>query len=1042
MLNPNSARALFVSLLLLTAACSDTVQRQGSDPGPDLNASVGTPAVSGAAAGGPQSDIQPPHIGDPNEGGTASELFIRDLSYGRLVQVFDIEAGTGLRRPVYGDVVVGPNVATDGVDYQLDENLAHQEELTILHEAGSPAFDAALAAAELARVLIRDAGLPSQGGPWPMIPRNGAISIRFSDLLDASSVSSQNIGIQTGYPPVEDFAARVLVDRNHGALGDPDGDGIHSFYSTRVILDLTVSQLELLNSSEPLVSNAAGLPGSTGLSAANGVLRIPTRVSPAVGQVEILRNPAGNGLAFNGNGTIDTGVSSLDALRAFRSGGELTGDAFDGALPDTRRPRVVGRFEVNLGGTVVADPNVPGGFIVPVTTLLLPDCASPIAPGDLLVQGHDLIAVVYGLDMQSGASILGLKVRRLTTNGGDPSSGSGQIVTTYDAAQDDPRCFVAFSPVPGTPPNGGVATAANATVRFSEPMRSASLRPFDSFTVTRSSGPFTPHDYVVGEVVSAAGLDAFSFAHPSAPFAHQQGQAETYYANLGSGPKGPVDLAGNPLGAALPQVSFRLDPSEPSSANGGFAMRFHLQDEFFGDGLHELRYGQLLFDPVNERILPRPVSRFQVAADRNQPVPSVMTPFIGGTQTPLSSFGSKLHTLWRYCDVGFSLLDEEDFNVDVEGLSWAPVGGSVVSDFYPEFAIALSHSEWLPDEFLNTGSGFPQWPASGLKQPYANNYNDPIHDPGTIVHPKELGYVVTAGDLYTASSGTTMLPYPLNQGVAPGDARYYTWRDTALTALGGPSGHGAMLDQEELVLFGGVGVGGQNKTYPASGVPTIGLPLLMDIRCYASPAALGLNALDISLAANSSARPNFRAFSTGGYDTNNIAQVVDPDTEVTASGGYNPGSNPPGQPTLPTDNTFYIGELALVTRVSRSHSIWFDTGFSQATFAPPVLEHRPGGSPGGTSVVLAFRGATAIAGQNPSILADAGDLDPYGEALFPNFGVPAFTNGDGSWQDDIAQIDGSRYFQVRLTFISNAETGDTADLHSLGFAYLDATGPN
>ncbi len=127
-----------------------------------------------------------------------------------------------------------------------------------------------------------------------------------------------------------------------------------------------------------------------------------------------------------------------------------------------------------------------------------------------------------------------------------------------------------------------------------------------------------------------------------------------------------------------------------------------------------------------------------------------MTLFVGGIQTPLSSLGSKLHTLWRYCDVGFSLTDETNINMDVEGISWAPVGGSVVTDAYEEFQILLAHSEWLPDEYLSTSSGFPQWPGSGLRPTYANNYNDSVDDPGTVVHPKSYGYVVNPANLYQA----------------------------------------------------------------------------------------------------------------------------------------------------------------------------------------------------------------------------------------------------------------------------------------------------
>ena len=616
-------------------------------------------------------------------------------------------------------------------------------------------------------------------------------------------------------------------------------------------------------------------------------------------------------------------------------------------------------------------------------------------------------------------------------------AGGARLQTPFVLGVDNPPCFISYSPIPATPPNIGVDPAAKVVLRFSEPMDPATLRPFDTFTVTRIAGEPTPYDYVVGQVVPAADLRAFSFEHPGVPFAHQMGFEENYFVNLSSGVSGPTDLAGNPLVEALPQSNFALRSIDESSVNAGFAMRFDTADEFGNDGQFELRNGQLLYDPVNERILPRPVSRFDVAADRNQPLPSVMTQFVGGIQTPLSKLGSKLQAVWRYVDVGFSLTDETNINMDIEGLSWAPVGASVVTDAYEEFAIILAHSEWLPDEILDPMSGFPAFPNSGLKPVYANNLNDATNDPGTTVHPKPEGYVVNPSNLYTASSGTSMLPYPLNQEIALEDYRYYTWRDTALTAVGGPNNAGAILAQESAVVYGGDPAAG--NVYTTGNIPTVGLPLLMEFRCYPSDEALGLNALDISLAANSSARPNFRAFSTGGYDNNNIPNFVDPDLETDAAGGFNPNSNPPGNSTSGTDNSFYIGEMALVTRVSRVHTVWFDTTFPRSTFVQPVIEPEASLQPGGTQVVLAYRGASQIVGQSgDDITNNAANLDVYGDEIGTLVGTPTFI-GAGDWVEDITEINDARYFQLRISFISNAASNQTAELQSLGFSFFDAT---
>ena len=283
-------------------------------------------------------------------------------------------------------------------------------------------------------------------------------------------------------------------------------------------------------------------------------------------------------------------------------------------------------------------------------------------------------------------------------------------------------------------------------------------------------------------------------------------------------------------------------------------------------------------------------------------------------------------------------------------------------------------------------------------------------------------------DLYQASSGTNMLPFPLNEDVPVEAYRYYTWRDTSITALGGASGGGVPLDQEIAVL----GIPG-NKDYIVNNVPTAALPLLMEFRCYPSEEALGLNAFDISLAANSSARPNFRAFSTGGFDGNQN-QVVNPDNAETAVGGWNPAT---GGSTPPTDNTFYIGEMAIVTRVSRTHTIWFDTTFSTPTYAQPLVEPAPQEQPAGTEIQFAYRGAVNVTGAGTDgILNDSATLDVYGEPI-GNTGTPQYLFSDDGWKSDITQVNSARFFQVRMTFISNTATDRTAELRSLGFAYFN-----
>jgi hypothetical protein len=213
----------------------------------------------------------------------------------------------------------------------------------------------------------------------------------------------------------------------------------------------------------------------------------------------------------------------------------------------------------------------------------------------------------------------------------------------------------------------------------------------------------------------------------------------------------------------------------------------------------------------------------------------------------------------------------------------------------------------------------------------------------------------------------------------------------------------------------------------------------MEFRCYVDTGALGLNAFDISLATNSSARPNFRAFSTGGYNTNNDPVYKDPDLEDAADGGFNPASNPPGATTPGVDNSFYIGQVDLVTRISRSHSIWFDSSLTNPSYQDPVVEPAPEDLPSGTSIVIDYRGAT-ITSINPTtqpdtILSNPGQIDLYGEQVSGSPGTINFLNGDSGWKQNISDIDGAQFFQLRMTFISNAATDMTPWLSTLGFAY-------
>ncbi len=994
-------------------------------------------------------------IGQAHRGGDASNLALTGVFWGRLANIADETGDVRL-----SDFVISPSIRDqtvfipstgDAITYTLVRNSVTDDfRITINAPAGSDRFNEALVNLEADLTPIFDKSLQaSEVGPFSMVPRNAAVVLMFQDLLEPFYVNGQwndtHAGgvvaaatgqlnssltkVRTGYPPADPYEARVFVDPNHGDLVDRNNDGTAEFYSTRVIVATTISSFDSQISDPPLATNSTGLPPSIVLDDTNLALRIATNVNPSMGQTQILRNASGKSLAFAGNGSTDTSAGTNDVVRALRSGGTVTNDADNGFLRDEDRPRILGDLTVLVSSApVVDDPLRPDRFRIPQFAFEIATCSTTPKIGDVLVQSQGVSAIVVEPGEASGPTVTNMVVDVIAPVGGVLIAGPSQLRTPFAPGVDNPPCFVRFSPTATAPPNDGVDADAQVVVRFSEPMDPQTLRSFDGFTITRVADDPTAFDYAIGRVVAAPDLRSFSWSHGPVPFSHIQGQAETYFVTLAAGIDGPADLAGNELLFQLPQTSFTLEPTQQTGENAGFALRFADADELFDDGFGEFRNGQILYDIGNERILPRPINRFDAAADRNQPLPSVMVPFAAGIQTPLSNLGSKLQTVWRYCDLGFSNNDETNMNIDVEGLSWAPIGGNIVSDSYNEFSIRLAHSVWLPDEALDPMMGTPATPASGLKMVYANNYLDPINDPGAIVHPRNLGYVVNPSNLFQASSGTTMLPYPLNENVSIEDYQYYTWRDTAILALGGASGVGVPLAQEQAIL--GLVAG---STWPVEMVPTAGLPLLMEFRCYPSEDALGLNAFDISLAANSSARPNFRAFSTGGFDGQQL-QTVNPDNAATATGGFNPGT---GQATPGTDNSFYIGEMSIVTRVSRTHTIWFDTGFNSPTYAQPIVEPGPQDEPAGTSIKFAYRGAINVMGAgNNGVLNDAQTLEFYGNTTQGN-GTVTFLGGNPTWRDDITQVNSARFFQARVTFISNTASGLTPELQSLAFAYFN-----
>ena len=1007
---------------------------------------------------------------EPNGGGKKARLKIVSARWGRLA---DIRDGDGIVR--HRDFVIGESVVSSN-EYIVEANPVSEKTTVTIRSTFSTNPDSEyvlrLRALESSLTLLDDKSLSaSELPPYPLVPRNAAIVLEFDDLVDPNTLSADSLRVVSGYPPVTPFDTRLITDKNHGDLADFDGQPGLEFYSTRVIIDSTISTIEAAETNPPLPVNALGLPASITQGQANIGLRLPTRVDPEVGQLVILRNLNGRGLDVSENGSVDSLSSTLDVVRALRSGGTTTLDVNNGFLADGTAPSVLGVQAATA--TNVAPGPTPATFVGDLV-FAVPTCANRLVAGDVIQQGG-VFGEVICPPLQvcapdspvtgdiNGSTVPTVFFRIIATDVGGPQTiEAGPVSVSMRYTSNVPagkeRCFVRFPQIT-LPPDRNVAPTSSVIVRFTKPMDPATMKPFDTMMLMRknpeTNATPTAYDYVVGAVTASPDLREYSF-QPALPLTHDPispvnvntGQTtigeEPYYLNLLSGANGPTDLPGNPLSAALPAVMFTLDATASKQDTNGFSLRFSSVDEISGIGgdtstggvgKRELR-GQFLIDTTRQTLRSRPVVHYSAAADRTQPVPSIMLPFGPGVQTPLSKLGSKMQTLWRYCDVGFGLLDEANHNVDVEGLSWSPVSAAVVADSYTRFELSVAHCLRLPDESVDPVNLLLLFPASGLITNYSQNQLDPVRDPLKRVYPVAggpTGYSFAQADVYQGPTGTKFVHWPMNRGVARALYTYYTWRDTALLTKGAPADSpGAELPINNSVTATGLTNG---QPFPTGQVPTIGLPILMEFRCYPDDAASGLNAFDISVATASSSRPNFRAFSTGGVNTQNQTVRKDPDLQPIATGGFNPTSTPaPGATTPPADNSFYIGNLDLVTRISRVHSIWFDATAGTVQYSAPVIEPRDTDQPTGTQIVLAYRGATQV--QNNTLLTDSAAINWYGDRLTTIAGAdPIFLNGDNTWKNNITQINGARFFQVRITFLSNPETNLSPELSAIGFTY-------
>jgi len=1071
---PSRLSLPFLLVVLLLASCG------GADrPG-------GQAGVVGSEATNPATGM--PFIVDENQSGGSTNFRIAEIFWGRLVDVHQLmddydpnatEPPAVDPLPVFVDWVVSQNIVTDAVDndlgrgtpaglvgnYVLDQNpVTGGFRLVILanrdstNDAEVARFRQLLDNTQLNFPFVlpkNDDG--SSPGPFSFVARNACMVIRFNDCLDDSADAvatiTERVKIRTGLPPTRPFSPRVIFDPNHGGLVSG------AFHSTRILVDTVVSPEEaaLLPDSP---ANALGFPASElGSHQPNVSVRIPTRIDFGSTQFNILTNRSGRGLHFDTNGPRDINAPTRDIVRAMRAGNP--DDVHNGFVRDEIMPSVLGSFGLNMD-FVVNDPDEDAtagiDFIADIT--FTSACETVPTEGDAVrVNGVVLIVSEAGNSMGGGSyDTVSLRASAPVPSGVSLLGGA-EFLTRYDPAKVTggtiDGCWVGFAPGPLSLPTTGVNPGAQVLLRFSEAMDPETVSPFRGFNVVEGPAPANEDPpagdaLVIGPLLPSPGLTQFGF-DSTLPLNHENGTGETFHVRL----RGATDLAGNELDFTLPFVDFTLDPSAPTSMTGGISLRFDSTDEIGAPG-PDLR-GQVIyqFGTSGGRLIPRQAIFATEVADGSQPVPGMMGTNILGVQDPLTPYGSKLQFVWRYCDFGFLVTDETKYNLDIVGLSWSPLQAGVISDNYEAFEIRLAHSMFLPDEvaigsinmnFLTTGLA-----ANGA--PFSANILDDPRSPQMVVHPSSLGYRIDPTQQFMTTTGTTMMPYPYdpfaNIGVG-GVPETFTWRDTAVQALGGQQEVGIPMAAEQAA--GTVYPDPDDPTLTLEPgqiagtgmIPSYGLPLLVEIRCFPSNEGLGINLLNVKLAPTNpltlsgiGAGTAMRAYTSGGLRSDGTIENRNPNDPMwnVPSGGFNPNSLPPNlQSAFQLDNQWYPGTLDTVIRVSRAHTIWLNAS-EPADFLLPVITPNPDTLPGGTSVVLEYRGAMRLENMGDLNAAqNADNLDPYGD-IDPNQVQIMFLNEDNTWKTTPDDLLGAAMLQVRMSFVNNIETGESPHLDAFGIPF-------
>lgn len=996
-------------------------------------------------------------------GSGKATLTLENAEWGRLVDIID---GNGV--PYEQDELIRENLQSDGEDFLLQLNsITGRETLTILYAQGTAAFAAALASAKSSLGSLQ-AKAYDDPPPFSKVARNGAIRLTFSEYLDPATVDRQTIQVLVAgaNQQFESLEVRYVVQQKIGADGKPKGV---------VILDPTISKLEAESLEVP--ANGIGLPESVDQVAANIKVRIPTVVNPYINQTMVLANQAGTrtfSVKSNSVGTVLEPVEYASgepvAVRAFRSGNDT--DVFNGFMTDNARPSLIVSQEMT-----VAQVQSPSPLVRRITYSLDAVRCRGLAPklGDVFEVGDAILQTAVLVNTSNPAALV-VDATLLFGELGAASGQQGTLTTRYSAQDFELQaCYLTFSPEPTTLPAVGVDPYATVSVTFSEPVDAGTIRSLDSMVLSSvnlspsaADDPTRPWNAdALGEsvpayidrqlgfqnVVTVSGsngsgrirfgpiqVSGDAQTYTLAPLAgltdsHGEGGSLFYNLALRDGPDGILDLAGNSVdfdsfvaGNTYQTETISIAGTPPDDRY--FALRCGGSDEDDDQGSEYAgQFGPFVGDGL---MRPRPVTHFSRAIDSSNTWVGQRLKFAQGIMTPLTPAGAVLMTVWPYHTMGFGLANDGEYNLDVEGMSWSPFDGVVFDDLFERYSIALAHSNRLPDDYIDGGSGYPNWPNSGLRRLSTEPFDGNIFGFGYAPDPKDevimfdTEYQISDINKYLNSVSNSMMPWPEFQTT-------YTYRDTSfpkpdgVTLQGGTNVGGAAYGCPPQVT-------GQPLVYTSGKIPSIGLPLLMRYRCYPRGQEFGFNGFQVQIMVGSSALPAFRIFSSGGRDGQNVWHLVRPDLPPEGTspvGGYNTVT---GAVTKNHGPELYWGMADFVTRISRVYTHWFGLGGSIASMSPLTVEPVPGAQLAGTQVIVELRGADTITTTTcDDPLTRMSNFDAYGDWI----GTCSTVSGVTSWSTNVTGLitGGKDYFQARITFVSNISQDLDPVLDALGFAW-------